>query len=137
MTTARHSATVTKGQVIFADPSGWRAAVAKHEGKPVFLTISGPSRNRTLSQNALYWRWLEEIAGYIGDERDAVHEVLKEKFLQRRRAELLNGKVLELPPSTRFLSTSEFSLYMEKVAAWASSFLGLYLPSGDQIGEGL
>ncbi len=47
------------------------------------------------------------------------------------------GKTIELPPSTKRLSTSEMSVYMEKVSAWASSFLGLYLPSGDEVGAPL
>lgn len=137
MSTARHSATVSKGQVIFADPVGWRANVCKHEGRQVFVSIVRQSQTRTLPQNRLYWKWIEEIALNIGDDEQSVHEYLKDKFLLKRVAELLNGKTMELPPSTKRLSTSEMSLYMEKVSAWAASFLGLYLPSGDQMQEGL
>lgn len=137
MTTARHSAKVEKGQVIFADPVAWRANVSKHEGYPVWVTVTRVTKPRTLSQNALYHVWMAMIADHIGDSAKAVHEQMKAEFLQRRNLELLNGKTMSLPPTTTILTTSEMSLYMEKVSAWAGSFLGLYLPSGDQIAEGL
>ena len=137
MSTARHSATVTKGQVIFADPVGWRANVSKHEGRQVFVSIVRQSQARTLPQNRLYWLWVGMVADHIGEDEQSVHEELKARFLQRRVVELLDGKTMELPPSTKRLQTTEMTVYLDKVSAWAASFLGLYLPSGDQMQEGL
>jgi len=136
-TAARHAATVTKGQVVFDDSTAWRVAVARNEGHRVWVSQTRQATARTLSQNSLYWVWCHELAEYIGDSDKSVHEYLKTKFLPARDAELLDGKHLTLPPSTRLLTVDQFRNYMDSVQTWAATFLGVVLPDGDQIGEGL
>ena len=63
---ARHAGTVKQGQLVLADPASWRAAVARHEGRTVWVSLVRQQHARTLPQNKLYWVWVREIAGFIG-----------------------------------------------------------------------
>jgi len=126
---ARHLGHVDeKGVLVLADPPAWRAAVARHRGRDVFVTVSRRQNARTLSQNSLYWVWCSELGNYIGEPRQAIHELLKERFLPKREIELLEGQRMEMPASTRTLSVEEFSQYMRDIQTWAATFLGLALP---------
>ena len=130
---ARHAGTVKKGQLVLADLARWRAAVSRHEGREVWISLVRQQHRRTLPQNSLYWVWVSEIAGYIGEGRDETHALLKGQFLPKRDIELLEGKRLTMPPSTRLLNVEEFRLYMDEVQRWAGTFLGLALPEGNQV----
>jgi hypothetical protein len=130
---ARHAGTVKQGQLVLADPASWRAAVSRHEGREVWVSLVRQQHARTLPQNRLYWVWVTEIAGYIGEGRDETHSLLKQQFLESRDIELLEGKRLTMPPSTRLLNVEEFRGYMDEVQRWAAQFLGLVLPEGDQV----
>ncbi len=131
--TVRHAGRVVKGQLVLSDPAAWRMAVARYEGRDVFVTVSRQQHARTLPQNRLYWVWVTEIAGYIGETREAVHDYLKEMFLARRDVELLEGKHITMPPTTRMLSVEEFRAYMDSIQRWAIEFLGLVLPEAGQL----
>jgi hypothetical protein len=134
MYVARHAATVKQGQVVFADPAAWRAAVARHEGRQVWVTVKRQQHLRTMPQNKYYWSVVvETIAGHIGEGREDTHELLKQQFLTGRDIELLDGQHLKMPPSTTRLNTEQFSQYVENVKRWASSFLGLYIPDANQV----
>lgn len=132
---ARHAGTVNEqGQLVLSDPSSWRAAIARHKGRAVWVAVVRQSYQRTLPQNKLYWLWIREIASYIGEDDNSVHEYLKAKFLPARDIELLDGQHMNLPPSTRRLGVEEFTTYMRNVQTWAAAFLGLTLPEGHQVG---
>lgn len=130
---ARHAGKVKQRKLELADPVAWRAAVARHEGREVWVSLVRQQHARTLPQNRLYWVWVTEIANYIGEGRDETHAMLKAHFLRERDIELLEGKRLTMPPSTRHLNVEEFRGYMDEVQRWAATFLGLVLPEGDQV----
>lgn len=132
---ARHAGTVNdQGQLVMADPSSWRAAVARHRGRPVWVSVVRQQNIRSLPQNKYYWGVVvDEIAGYIGEGRDETHELLKAQFLKPRAVELLDGKRITMPPTTRTLSADEFSQYIEAVKVWAAQFLGLAIPDANQV----
>jgi hypothetical protein len=88
---------------------------------------------RTLPQNRYYWMLVTEIGGYIGEGRDETHALLKGMFLEKRDIELLEGKKLTMPPTTRTLTVEEFTSYIERIKVWAASFLGLALPEANQL----
>ena len=130
----RHAGTVKEGQLVLADPSAWRTAVARHEGRQVFVTVVRQQHLRTMPQNRYYHGVVvDSIAGYIGESREDTHELLKEKFLPRRRVELLGGQFLEMPPSTRHLSVEAFSEYVEQIKLWASEWMHLSIPDANQV----
>ena len=133
MYAARHAGRVKQGQLVLADPVAWRAAVARHEGKDVWVAVVRQQHARTLPQNRLYWVWCSEIADYIGESRDAVHGFLKDKFLERRDVELLEGQHLTMPASTRTLDVEGMRRYMDAIQQWAAEFLSLPLPDGNQV----
>ena len=130
---ARHAGKVKQGKLELADPTSWRAAVARHEGREVWVSLVRQQHARTLPQNKLYWVWVTEIANYIGEGRDETHALLKAQFLESREIELLEGKRLTMPPTTRLLDVEGFRAYMDEVQRWAATFLGLTLPEGHQV----
>lgn len=134
MYTPRLAARVKDGQLVLADPVAWRTLLAKHNGREVVVTVTRKQHLRTMPQNRYYHGVVVEmVAGYIGESREETHALLKEKFLPRRKVELLDGQFLEMPPTTRLLSTEEFSAYIEQIKVWAASFLGLSIPESNEV----
>ena len=110
--------------------------------------------NRSLSQNALYWVWIEEITKFINkhgkdwiDEetgelvewvdmiKEDVHDGFKEKFLGYHPAKRVGKRTIihgQLK-STAKLTVGEMFEYMEKIDMyWAQHGLLLTKPEGCQ-----
>ena len=131
---ARHAGRVNEeGQLVLADPSSWRAAVARHRGKDVWVSVVRQQHARTLPQNRYYWLLVQEVADFIGESRDATHDLMKDQFLPKRDVELLEGKRLTMPPTTRTLTVEQFTAYIEAIKVWSAQFLGLPLPEAGQV----
>ena len=123
-----------QGQLRPADPVAWRAYLARNRGRDVWVTVRRQQHTRSMSANAYYWGVVvDSIAGYIGESSEETHEALKARFLPARHVELLDGKTLDMPASTRLLSVDEFSAYIEQVEAWAAQWLGLSIPEPGQV----
>jgi hypothetical protein len=92
-------------------------------------------KRRSSSQNALMWKWVNEVAEHVvqhtGQDAEDVHEFFKRKFLHPRQAEI-GGETFQIY-STKKLTTSEMSEYMERIYAWATSELGLLLPLPEEL----
>lgn len=117
-----------------ADPSAWRAAVARAKGRDVWVTMVRQQHNRTMSQNKYYWGVVVDmIAGYIGESPQDTHALLKAKFLPVREVELLDGQRLTMPPSTTLLNVEQFTTFIEAVRVWSAQFLGLSIPDANQV----
>lgn len=71
---------------------------------------------RSLSQNRYYRAYLEIIDKETGNNADELHELFKRKFIPARHISPL-GEEIRIPGSTRDLSKSEFSDYLDKIAA--------------------
>lgn len=92
---------------------------------------------RTLSQNALYWVWIEKITKYLNEHNgtdfstDEVHLRMKHDHLGYEPAVKIGStQIRERLKSTSDLTKGEFFAYMEKLdSQWAS--LGLMLPRPD------
>lgn len=106
-------------------------------GKPWQVTVGPLTKTRTLSQNSLMWKWLNEVADHVsehtGYEANEVHEFLKRKFLQPKII-VINGEEIRHWTTTN-LTTSEMSAYMEKIYRWATSELGIFLPTPEELHE--
>lgn len=133
--TARHAGKVNeKGELVLADPSAWRAAVARHKGRDVWVTVVRQQHLRTMPQNRYYHGVIcDLIAGYIGETREDTHALLKQKFLPTREVELLDGQKLTMPPSTRLLNTEQMAAYIDSIKRWAAQFLGLSIPDPNEV----
>ncbi len=113
--------TAKKGQMEFSSNYGYalfKQNLSENEGKkyriqPVVMT-------RSLSQNNLYWLYLEEIEIETGNSANDLHEFFKREFLPPQFITVkLKGKSIErkIPRSTTDLSKLEFGTYMEKICA--------------------
>lgn len=117
-----------------ADPLAWRQYLARQKGRDVWLTVVRQSKPHTSNQRAYYWAVVVDmVAASIGESREETHELLKAKFLPEREIELLGGKKLTMPPSTKLLSTEEYSAYIERIRVWSAQWLGVSIPDASQV----
>ncbi len=97
------------------------------DGKAVVVRLSRPVNSRSQQQNRLMWVWLSVIARDTGNNTEDLHEHFKNQFLPRRFVTLA-GKESEVAKTTTILSVEEFGAYLEQLAAFAASELGITLP---------
>jgi hypothetical protein len=74
---------------------------------------------RTSEQNRLYWAELQTLSEKCGHTPELWHCFMKRHFLKSEAVEIA-GEVIFLPPSTKKLTKSEFSDYIEQVFAWVA-----------------
>lgn len=105
--------------------------------KPWKLTIERETKRRTLSQNALLWKWVDEVVRHVhehtGHDKDEIHEFFKAKFLPAQHVQIESEVILYR--STKDLSKTEMTEYMNKIYAWATTELGLFLPVPEDLGR--
>ncbi len=106
----------------------WRA---KHEGQEMRFTLSAPTKQRSLDQNA--WIWgiayplLADALGYDHHEHEDLHYALMEKCFGSH----LDPRLRTLVPNKRSskLTTKEFSEYMEFLVRFgATTCGGIFIP---------
>lgn len=51
------------------------------QDKPVEVVFRDYAASRSAQQNALMWRWLTIIGNELGESKDAVHELYKDRYL--------------------------------------------------------
>ena len=102
-------------------------------GKPWSVTIEPFKKKRSLSQNALYWKWVGIIADETGNDNDDIHEAFKGMFLTPRSVQI--GNESREIRSTARQNTDEMKGYMDKVYAYATSQLGILLPIPEELGR--
>jgi len=95
------------------------------------VEVKKKTKGRTLSQNALYWRWMDKIASLVsettGYEVDEVHGLFKDKFLLKRVV-TIGGVETEIPGSTKKLTTKEMVVYMDRIDRFCIQNLAISLP---------
>jgi hypothetical protein len=99
------------------------------EGKTFEVVITHKPSKRTIDQNKLYWLWLSCIAkdGELGYSAEELHIVFVQKFLGAKHRIVYGEQVLN-PPSTRRLTTAEFTEYLNCIETFSSTELGIVLP---------
>lgn len=104
---------------------------------PVKLTISDNFRKRSLSQNALFHKWVNELSVYLikGGRKDSSPEfckdLLKHTFLGYEQIERVNAKTGERVTVSQLKHTSdcdkgEMTHFMNKCYVWCVD-IGLLL----------
>lgn len=105
--------TAENGKPKFADLSEYRFRehLKQHEGKTyeVYMRES----KRSLSQNRLYWAWLEHVEKETGNTASDLHEYFRRKFLPPKFIKVLDKEV-KIPASTTDLSKNDFGEYLDK-----------------------
>ena len=102
-----------------------------NEGKE--FTIKKKEEKRTLSQNNLYWVFLQKIEFETGNIATDLHEDFKRRFLPPRFIHIKGkGSVRELkiPGSTTELSKIQMGEYMDKISADSE----IAIPSAEEAG---
>jgi len=120
------------------------------------IIIHERKKDRSLEQNALYWKWLTVIGAELGESKEALHEHYKEKFLiniyerdcpdfaemvqslravwhhgMKEEALSLRKKIVALT-STSTANTHQMSEYMTAIEHDAAS-LAIHLPHPEDL----
>jgi hypothetical protein len=108
--------------------NNWRAMAAA--GKPLAVTVCEHKTKRTLAQNSRLHPILEEIAeqAWIGGKRfdmEVWKEHYRRKFIGTEEIDMPDGTRLERGISTTTLDVAEFSSFMDRIQADATSELGV------------
>lgn len=108
-----------------------RSLVAQLDlAKPWEFSWGREKKHRSLNQNALLHKWFGIIADEIGNDRESVKRDYKKMFLPSiEHISRITGEVTMEPMHTSDLETPEFSEFMNKVQAHATSQLGILLPA--------
>lgn len=121
-----------KGEVVIQNKRLLRDWANQFKGKNIKIRIQN-GKKRSLPQNDYYHAVVvEEVrlgflnVGYVMNH-DQTHEWLKEKF-NPVSVENKRGVMIEMPGSTTDMTTSSFSDYIERIAQFATEFLGVVIP---------
>ena len=83
--------------------------------------------NRSLSQNALYWMWMKEIADFINTRKgtdfstDEIHTKMKHDFLGYEPERKIGTAVIPVQlKSTKSLTKGEMFHYLNQIDIWAA-----------------
>jgi arginine deiminase len=90
----------------------------ENEGKP--YRIEPLISTRSMSQNSLYWLYLEVIQRETGNQATELHEYFKRELLPPKFIKVkIKGKEIErkIPASTTELKKNEFIDYLDKISA--------------------
>ena len=90
------------------------------------ISISKVKKSRSLSQNKLMWLWFKCISDETGTEIQDIHDYYCDLFLKREVT--IKGKEVLVTGSTSQLDTKNFTIFMKKIQADASTELGIILP---------
>jgi len=99
---------------------------------PMVVSVKQHRKKRSLSQNALMWKWINEAADILGSQlgydQDDMHEIFKKKFLPASGRKLIEigGEAHERLTTTN-LTPQEMSEYMNSIDRFCASF-GCLLP---------
>jgi agmatine/peptidylarginine deiminase len=99
--------------------------------KPWTVTVERYVKKRSINQNSLYWKWNGILADDTGNDVDAIHEFVKQKFLVPKLTEI-DGETIETR-STKNLTTAEMKDLMDAYYAWAATDLGIRLPVPEEL----
>ena len=89
-------------------------------GKEFIITVAKLVYKRTLKQNSLYWIWIEFLRLDSGNEKDDIHNDLKERFLEPQITTVFGRKKVRY--TTTGLTTKQFNEYLEKIRLFVLDF---------------
>lgn len=100
------------------------------QGFPCKVRV-GPD-SRTLSQNALYWQWLDQMAKFFTGKgypltKDDAHDLMRHQFLGYEGKKLGKTEIKPQLKSTTDLDRGQMAEYMTMVDQWAAD-KGCLLP---------
>lgn len=96
------------------------------------VRVAKKAETRTLSQNRLYYLWLNCISAETGNEVELLHEYCKQKFLGVQYR-VIYGEEVARPLTTTDLNTEQFKAYLDKIQEWANTEQGIILPNPEDL----
>ena len=102
----------------------WLSKLACDEEHPLEVIVRPYRKRRSTAQNARYWAILQHISQRTGYSVNELHEYCKVEFIGADRYEL-QGRVIEVPRSTKDLNTADFADYCNRVEEWAARTFGV------------
>jgi hypothetical protein len=94
--------------------------------KSYSVEVTEKKVKRTMSQNSLYWLWLTCIEFETGNNRDDLHDLFKDKYLNPIHFDLFGER--RIKRSTTGLDTQQFTDYLNQIQIFASTELSITLP---------
>jgi len=85
------------------------------------LSIKEDKLTRSEKQNKLYWKYLTVLADFTGYTKDAMHDIMRDKFLGYRTVKT-RDKNISVLRSTTDLNTKEMKDYLESIDMFAASY---------------
>jgi hypothetical protein len=90
------------------------------------LTFNKKDKNRTISQNRLFWIWMACIEHNTGTSKEDCHDYYCSLFLRRHVS--IGGMEREVVSGTSGLNTGQFADLLKKIQADAATELSIILP---------
>ena len=116
-----------------ADRKAMVAAIQATElSRPFVLEWKPLVKKRSIGQNNLYWKQLACLSQETGHTKEELHEYFSLRYLPWFTSEVM-GRDISMRKSTKNLTTSEFSDYLDQINQEALS-LGIFLPSPGSAG---
>ena len=89
---------------------------------------------RSIQQNRYYWSCvvgeLSKHTGYVPEE---MHDILKHKF--NLQTALIGDELMEFGGSTKSMSTTKFTNYIEQIRIWANTDLNCHIPDPGELSD--
>lgn len=99
--------------------------------KKYSVEITLKRETRTLSQNRLYWLYLACLEQETGNDKEALHDYFKRKWLRKNTTELQNEQIISVY-STKELNTVQFKAYIDRIVLFAAEE-GIILPDPNDL----
>ena len=109
------------------------------EGHDIEITVKKKKRRRSNKQNAYYWAVVIPmlIDGFVDAGNHGLQSGNEEHRLWMHldngmEVEDANGSAFKLPPSTKELDTSGWSVYVSDIQKWAAECLSIDIPDPNE-----
>lgn len=127
--------TVTRYSVALYLSEVLRRVKDSKDGELFTLELKRKPKRRTNDQNSYLWGVVYPHllmglleAGWEFTDTEQVHEFFKQVMSENKVVNRNTGEVLSLPNSTAAMSSSEFSVYVDKLKEYGSEYLGITIP---------
>lgn len=94
------------------------------------VVIRKAKSKRSLSQNALYWRWMKYLQDEIGETKEMLHLYFKHMFLKKDDLCVL-GEYVPQEVTTKKLTVKEFTDYLQNIELFVMDKMGYSFPVCD------
>ena len=108
------SADILEGKLVINSRGTFDRYLRNMGNTHAIVTIEKDTKNRTKSQNRLYWMYLTLISASTGHEPEELHMYFKRKFLPVVEMDIMGERIKKVI-STRELDIFDFKEYLDKI----------------------